>query len=65
MKNNPMQGIKYGLAFAFGALYASCWWITLSFWDPNAPRLILPIVGIIAGSVLMILGVLFFVTDHW
>jgi len=65
MKNSPMQGIKYGLAFVFGAIYASCWWAILSFQNQNASWLILPVMGMIFGSLAIMFGVTCFFADHW
>lgn len=65
MKDNPMQSIKHGLAFVFGTLYASCWWASLSFWNQNELRFILPWVGAIVGSMLIAAGTLWFFVKHW
>ena len=56
-----MTEIKHALAFIFGVLYASCWWI-----DANDSAWMYPkLLGIIFGSIFLVIPLIYFMTYHW
>lgn len=65
MKSDPMRGIRHAIAFIFGTLYSSCWWAMALWWNTDSAILLLPIIGIISGSILIIGAATVFLLKNW
>jgi len=63
MANNPMRGIRLGVACALGTLYASCWWAGVRCQGPlwSVPLIVVAVFS----SVIIGVAIYYFLKEHW